>query len=99
MFNRSFNLFLSGLALIGMSTSIVVMITASTQIWSGFNGFRLGAMLAFFLATCVGLFCGSATLWLSARPHRETTMRHWRRGFFVAWAAGVSIALLLWVLP
>jgi hypothetical protein len=99
MFIRFFNLFFSGLALIGMLASIVVVITASSQIWSRFSGLRLSGMLAFFLATCVGLFCGSATLWLAVRPHRETAMRHWRRGFFVAWAAGVSVALLLWVLP
>jgi hypothetical protein len=95
---RSFNLLLSGLALIGMATSIVAIVLASSQIWNAFHGLRLVAMLAFFVAICIGSFCGSAALWLGARPHRAATMRLWRRGFWVAWAAGVSVALLLWVL-
>ena len=98
MFIRSFNLFLSALALIGMSTSIAALVVASGQIWNAFHGLRLFGMLAFFLAVCVGWFCGSATLWLAARPHRETTMRWWQRGFYFSWATGVGVAVLLWVL-
>ncbi len=96
---RFFTLVLSGFALLGMAASSVAVIVGSVQIWPAFRGFRLLGMLAFCVVTCIGLFCGSAALWLAARPHRATTMRRWRRGFFTAWAASVGIALLLWVLP